>query len=332
MRRLVFLMALLGCGAIAAQDPDHFLATGLLLNPATSGFAPGGRVLLLHQDPWLQSPGTWPNDALAAEWSLRNSRKQVDSWMGLGLIAARAWPGAEGARIASVGLVPAVHLRSGPRSWFSSGLELRWANGQFGEAEGSWASQYTDGAYHAALPSGEAWTASSASWLEARAGLCWTLKQEAESRFRRQRDVLVAGVAVDHPGRLLLHQEGSLPEPAPMRFTAHVLAEWPLAGWENGFLSGECVGQAQGPFRTARLGLFAGKHLLNRAPTSGGPPPVGFKAGVGYRWNDALLASACVDIGQVGIGMAYGWGISGRDAAVAGARSVELLLQLRSVR
>src|SRR5690606_12569864 len=141
------------------------------------------------------------------------------------------------------------------------------------------------------------------------------------SRFRRARDLLVAGFAADHLGRLMLHREGNTLAESPVRGTAFVQAQWPLGSWENSFLAGELAGRWQGPFRSGRIGVFAGKDLLNRTRDPGGPMLVGYKAGVGYRWPGALLASAAIDLGKASFGMAYGWGLARRDAIAGGRRT-----------
>ena len=73
--------------------------------------------------------------------------------------------------------------------------------------------------YDAAISSGEQWNTSNSSWLEARLGISWTLKQRAESPRRRERDILVMGFSADHLGRLLLQENGAPSQLIPMRFT-----------------------------------------------------------------------------------------------------------------
>lgn len=325
------ILACLLVSFMQAQDADLLFAgqVPMLLDPSRTGFDPGGRITLLHQDQWLQMPGAWRTEALATEWSLKNKHKEVHSWMGLGLVAVRDNQLEGAQQLSSAGLVPAVHLRAGRRSFLSTGLEIHWANRAMGLDDGQWGSQYNGQWYDAALPSGEKWAAGSQTSLETRAGLSFTLKQEEESRFRRERNVLVAGISADHIGKLALRREGQPLPDVPVRFTAYTMLELPFPAWDNGFLGGEVRVRLQGPFHTGRINIYTGKHLLNAKRTAGGPPLLGFKAGLGYQYNNAVLVNASMDWGPATFGMAYGWALFGRDVLLAGRRTFELLVQFR---
>lgn len=330
-RAVTFMMAALLAALVQAQDADLFFAgrAPLLLDPSRTGFGPGGRISFIHQDQWMQMPGAWRGEQVTAEWCLRNTRKQVDSWLAAGLVAMRDRQAETGSNRSAIGFLPAIHLRAGERSFLSAGLELRWANGTIGDAGGAWGRQYQDGAYRPELPSGESWATGRRSWLEARAGLSFTLKNEAESRFRRERNILVAGIAADHLGRLMTGEGGAPTEVIPMRLTAHALAELPHEIWANGLFAVELIGQLQGPFRTARLNLYAGKHFSNSVLADHGPAPLGFKAGIGYQLQNALVVNAALDWGRATLGMAYGLSLFNTDRQTSGRRTFELMLQVR---
>jgi len=315
-----------------AQDPDPFFASQIpmRLDPSRTGFLPGGRVSFIHQDAWLQMPGSFSNGSLQAEWSLRNTRKVTSTWLGVGLAATREQQGPDGGSVSSVGIAPAVHVRTGARSYLSSGSTIRWVNSTLGTSTGKWGSQYDGLGYDASLPSGEAWTAGNSSWIEARAGLSWSMKQAPESQRRRQRDILIVGVSADHLGQLMLRENGPSAPNIPMRFTAYVLAEFPHEIWDNGFFAADLIGHSQGPFNTGRINMYAGKHLYNTTPSEGAPLAIGFKAGLGYRLKDALLVNAALDVGPASIGVAYGWSVFNQNSMVAGRRTFELMLQLRA--
>jgi hypothetical protein len=316
----------------AGQDMEAFFAgrAPLVLDPSRGGFDPGGQVSLIHQDQWLQVPGTWRAAHLTAQWSIRNARKQVNAWFGVGLAALNEKHGIPGSHHASAGLMPAVHLRSGRRSFLSAGMELRWTNDRMGEG-GAWGSQYDGLRYDAGLPSGEPGGATDHSWAEARVGVSWTLKRDVESAHRRERNLLVVGMAADHLGRLLLRESGGPPPALPIRATTYILGELPHEIWENGFFSGDLIGHVQGTAFTGRINVYAGKHLDNTMRSEGGPMRLGFKAGLGYRVQDALLVNAALDVGRTTVGLAYGWAVWPHNSLVAGRRSFELLVQLRSI-
>lgn len=319
-------------GLLHGQDSDPFFAgrIPMQLDPSRTGFDPGGRFTLLHQDQWLQLPGAWRAQAFNAEWSLRNTKKQVGSWFSVGLNAGRDQQSAVGSSISSAGLVPAMHLRAGHRSYLSAGMELRWVNGTFNDGAGEWGSQYNGIRYDASTASGEVWNTSNSSWAEARIGLSWTLKKDAESARRRERDLLVVGLAADHVGRIIIQESGAPPPLVPMRYTAYALAELPHEIWDDGFFAGEFIAHVQGPFQTARVNVFAGKQLFNTTRQPGGPMLVGFKAGLGYRLKDALLVNAALDLGRASFGMAYGWSIGNTNTMAAGRRTFEMMLQVRT--
>jgi hypothetical protein len=222
-----------------------------------------------------------------------------------------------------------MHLRAGQRSYLSSGMEVRWVNGAFNDGAGEWGSQYDGIRYDASTTSGEQWNMSNTSWFEARVGLSWTVKQETERQRRRARDLLVVGVSADHLGRMIVHESGAPPPESPMRFTAYILGEAPHEIWDNGYFAGELIGHVQGPFYTARVNIFAGKHLLNTTRRPEGPALLGFKAGLGYRLQDALLVNAAIDVGKATFGVAYGWSVGNPNTMAAGRRTFELMLQLR---
>lgn len=326
---LLVLAGLLGTG-LHAQDALPFFAgrAPLLLDPSRTGFDPGGQLTLMHQDQWLQVPGAWRNEQLAIGWNLRNTKKEVDSWLGLGAVAMQQQGGAANGRLSGMGALAAMHLRAGRRSYLSAGLEVRWNNGRLGEG-GAWGSQYDGLRHDPALASGEDWASSQRAWAEARAGISFTLKQAEESPRRRERDLLVAGLSAGHLGHLVLKESGRYTTPAPLLLTAYVRGEMPIEPWPNGFLAAEITGHVGGAFATGRLDLYAGKHLYNRTRAPGGPALVGFKAGLGCRLHDALIANAALDLGQYTFGLAYGWAAFLPEARAAGRRSVELLVQAR---
>lgn len=332
MNRVALLLLACVTGSLVhAQDAAPFFAgrTPLLLDPSRTGFESGGRISFLHQDQWLQVPGAWRNEQLAGEWCLRNDKKEVNSWFGMGLRVGSEQLGANSGRLSNVGVLTAVHLRAGPKSYLSSGLELRWANGRLGDGSGAWGSQYDGMRYDAAMASGETWSTSNQTWAEARAGISFTVKAEEESPRRRERDLLVVGVSADHLGHLVLKESGTSTAVAPMRFTVYGLGELPLGRWENGFVAADLIGHVQGPFQTGRLNLYVGRHLYNRVRSPGGPMLLGFKAGVGYQWHGAILANAAVDLGSLTIGTAYGWSLFNGDKMASGRQTFELMLQLR---
>jgi len=333
MKRTTALIVLACCvlSMLRAQDADLFFAgrAPLWLDPSRSGFDPGARIAFVHQDQWLQFPGSWQSDMLSGDWCARNSKKQVSSWFGIGLNAMRERQGAVGSTLTSAGLIPAIHLRAGKRSFLSAGIELRWMNGSFGDASGAWGSQYDGLRYDAALPSGEQWNGGNSAWVEAGAGLSFTLKQNAESPRRRERNLLVAGVAANHLGRLLLREGGSPSPEIPIRLTAYALGEVPHLIWDDGFFAAEIIAHYQGPFYTGRFNIYAGKHVLNRTRKQGEPMLVGFKAGLGYRFQDALLVNSALDVGSATVGVAYGWSLFNPNTLAAGRRTFELMLQMR---
>lgn len=333
MNRTSFSVFFLCVASIAsAQDADPFFAGAghVLLDPSRAGFAPGVAGTLIHQDQLAGTPGAWRNDLLSLEWCARNKKRQVDRWLGVGLVAARERQGAAAADFTSIDLAPAFHLRTGERTFLSSGFELGWTTGTYADVTGAWGSQYDGTRYDPSLASGESWAADANSWMEMRAGISWTKKQEAESPRRRERDALVVGVAADHLGRIML-QEGAFAAPAlPMRFTVHSLVEVPHGIWENGYFSGELVAHHQGPFHTGRVGLSTGKHLLNAVRSASGPLLIGFHGGLAYRLMDAVVVNAGLDFGKASFGMAYGWPVLNPDTGAAGRRSFEVVLRIRS--
>lgn len=330
MRAVVAAVLLCLSGVVLAQDNDPFFAgrAQMVLDPSRTGFDPGVRTTLLHNDQWLQLPGMWSSDMLLAEWCGRSKRKASSAWVGVGLAAARERQGVAGSRVATLGVIPAMHLRSGRRSYLAAGMEVRWVNGAYGNEAGQWGSQYDGLRYDASLPSGEAATIGTASWLEARAGVSFAMKRAAESPRRRERDVLVAGLSTDHLGRLRLHDGAALPNGPPIRYTGYLFSELPYAPWDEGFFSAELIVHVQGPFHTGRINVYAGKHLLNRTREENGPMLVGFKAGLGYRLQDALLVNASLDLGKATVGMAYGWSVFEKNGLANGRRTFELMVQV----
>lgn len=332
MKRLAqLLLACTAASLLHAQDAEPFLAgrAPMLLDPSRTGYDPGGRISFLHQDQWLQVPGAWRNEQLLGEYALRNEKKEVNSWTGMGLSVGRDQLGATGAKLSSLGFLTAVHLRAGPRSYLSSGLELRWANGVLGDGPGAWGAQYDGQRYDPSLPSGETWNSDSQSWAEARAGLSFTLKNAQESPRRRERDLLVAGIAADHLGHLVLKESDSGTSTTPIRLSAYAMGELPLERWENGFLAADVIAHVQGPFRTGRINLYAGKHLYNQVRVPGGPMLMGFKAGLGFQWQGSLLLNAAVDLGSFTFATAYGWSLFNANELASGRSSFELMMQMR---
>ena len=330
-RAATFAVGSLFAFLLRAQDGDPWLATcaPMQFDPSRTGWDPGGRVSILHGVQWIGTPARWRSDALLAELCMRNTKRVVGSWFSAGLAADQDRMPSESNRLSSVSISPAVHLRSGKQSYLSVGIGVRWSSGTSGNDQGTWASQYVDGQYSSALPSGEPVEPRSAQWAEVRAGMSWSLKGDGESPRRRTRDRLIAGIAADHLGRTTIREEGPGLGATPVRFTGYVLGELPHPWWENGFFSAEVISHAQGTFSTARASLYLGKHTLNVPRNEGAPAPSGFKVGVGYRLNDALLTSVQVERGAFTFGSAMGWALAGGDGLAKGRRTVEALVQVR---
>lgn len=330
-RRFLFLLLLGPACCAQAQDADPFFAgrVPMVMDPSRVGFAPGGSVSLIHQDQWLQMPGNFRSSFLAAQWCARNNRKPVHSWLGLGTLVDHERQGADGLGGSSITFTPAIHLQAGPRSFLSFGFGLRWSDRTIGDASGAWASQYDGAQYRPERASGETFASGHRSWAESAAGLSFSLKEAKESRFRREPDVLVVGIAADHLGHLVLHEDGSPLAATPMRITAYAMGKLPMEIWENGFLSTELILNWQQPMATGRINVFAGKDLLNEVQSKEGPSALGFKAGLGYRWQDALLVNAALDWGRTTFGVAYGWSLFGKTPLTAGRRTFECVAQVR---
>lgn len=331
MKRLLLFAIFAAPLLLAAQDADPFFAARVqpLLDPSRTGFTPGGSVGLVHQQQWLQMPGAWKHAGVAGALSLKNTKRQVHSWIGIGLRAEQGSQQATSAKYSTLGMAAAAHLRTGSRSFLSAGLGLGQAAMQHGEPAGSWASQYDGTRYNPSAPSGESWPASNRSALEASAGFSFTLKQEVESALRKERDRFTAGVAATHLASMPLAEQGARLEPPPLRLTAYVLGELPFPGWDNGFFAADLIGHWQGPFATGRINAWIGKHLNNSVRTADRQMLLGFRGGLGYRLRDALLVSASAELNSLTFGMAYGWSVLGGDQLAAGRRTAEVMLELR---
>lgn len=332
MNRFV-LGLLIGCPLVLpvhAQDPELLMSGRVLpvFDPSRTGFAPGVQLAMVHTSRRADLPKAWNADAFLAEWCARNPHKVTRSWLGFGLLVKRDVQPAPGSRIISPGIQVATHLRTGERSFLSAGIGAHWVDRMTTAPDGAWASQYMNGLYDPSIASGEVTGTFRSQVVEGSAGLSWTLKQEEESALRRERELLVVGVSLDHLGQLVLRNEGDQPETRPWRTMAYVQGELPMP-WNNGYLSGEVIGLLQGPFHSFRVNAYVGRHLLNSIRREGGPLPLGYRAGIGYRYRDGLLLSALLDLQRLSFGLAYELPAFRSVDLPTGMRSVEVIAQLR---
>jgi len=314
-----------------AQDVDPFFAMHFqtMLDPSRAGSDQAFSCAFMHRDQWSGLDGPYRTNGLVLEHAIGMGSGPRKAWLGLGATFTDDRMGGRLFRNQQLGFAPSVHLPVSKRDHLSFGLGFTLDQFTSGVLTGSWAGQYDGMRFIAGAPSGESFDRIEQFTTGFCTGVSFTRMTEPDLLHQEERPAWVIGIAVAHLAPNTLQQAPLELYASTARYTAYVLKSIPLSIWPQGTLQAEMVAHAQGPHTTARINLTLGREVFRAQRISETSATTGFRIGVGYRYQDALLVNAAFERLGVKVGFAYGWSIGRADRAINGPRTSEIFIGLK---
>lgn len=316
LQTIIFL--LLTC-TLFGQDYHYSqqYAVPMLLNPALTGYTTcEGRIAAQYRNQWASVSDAFQTTSATYEHKTLDDNPNINGFAGVGLSLFNDQSGGGYLRQTSATLSAAYHFYLSDDNQFVS------LGGQFGVGQQAvrgpflYDSQFDGSSFTYALPSGEAALSANKMYFDGAVGIAYTVANSAM--------VLNLGASIFHlsePDVSLVDGETSL---LPRRVALHGNIEFPVS--QDISIIGRMTHQRQGNFRLSNTGGFIKMNL------SAGRQPV-FRTndsflyvGAMYRWNDAAVAMAKLQFGQVGLGLSYDFTTSEFTAASKAQGGFELAL------
>jgi type IX secretion system PorP/SprF family membrane protein len=301
--------------SVFAQDYHYSqqYAVPMLLNPSMTGYTNcAGRLAAQYRNQWAAVSEAFQTTSIAYEHTLLKNNENSNGFAGVGLALFNDMAGLGNLRQTSATASTAYHFYLGGSNnhFFSVGGQFTVGQ-QSVNAQFSYDAQFTGTGFSFALPSGEAALDANRIYLDVAAGLSYTLNTDYFS-------VNMGGAVFHIPEPDVSLNEGVVSQ-LPRRFAFHTNMEFPLGNQFTSNLSfiGRLVYQRQGNFNLTNLGGFLKintEAFGNPAVFSSGGENFIY-VGAMYRWQDAAVAMAKLQLGKIGVGVSYDFNTSTLMAA-----------------
>ena len=313
-----------------SQDPDLFFATraASLIDPSRTGAASGTQLSFIDRTQWQRLDRPFRTQLLALEHGSRG-RSEHSLRPGFGLFLLNDKAGPLGYRRTAIAPRSAIHLPVSANGTLSFGMSAELDQWILGDVQGQWASQYDGGQYDPGIAAGENFQAGTMTTLGLGTGLSYSAMTEAGPQKRSRTPWLVIGASAARLAQIQLGSSANGLAMPTVRYSAHAAVSAPVASrlFERIFF--ESVYHRMEPHTTLRVNLAVGNPPFQGARISDRTRSVGYRFGIGYRYRDAILVNASLELLGLSVGLAYGWAPYTEDRLVAGARTAELFLQYR---
>lgn len=312
--------------SLFAQDYHYSqqYAVPMLLNPSMTGYTNcTGRFSAQYRNQWAAVSEAFQTTSAAYEHTLLKNNANSSGFAGVGLALFNDMAGLGDLRQTSATVSGAYHkyLGGDNNHFISAGAQFTVGQ-QAVSGRYSYDAQFTGTGFSFALPSGEAALAANRTYFDVAAGFSYTMNKDymkvniggAFFHIPEPDVSLNEGVASQMPRRAVLH--GNLEFPLGNQYTS------------NTSLIGRFVYQRQGNFNLTNLGAF----LKINTEAFGNPSVYSNAAenfiyiGAMYRWQDAAVAMAKLQLGKVGVGLSYDFNTSSLMAASRSQGGFEIAL------
>ena len=304
-------------GSAFSQDLhfSQYNENPLLLNPALTGANNVMRASVIYKDQWRSV--TVPYKTFGASFDMKfkaSSWDKVDQFKtrtfkksfnrlsgGLSFYSDKAGDGNMGTNLANLSF--ATFIKGGEHSSFSLGLQGGVVQKSIDYSKLIFSNQYNGSGYDQTLASGENGSRSFV-YADFAAGLLWNYAKEESSIGENNQIKADAGFAMFHINQ---PKQKFLVGTNEKLFSKYVVHGKLLMGipHSNVGLMPSVIFQSQGSQREIIGGLMVKYYLKDDSKYTGFIKRSSVGLGVNYRYNDAVIVSALIEMGQYAIGFSY---------------------------
>lgn len=288
-----------------------------LVNPALTGSAYVMRASLIYKDQWRSV--TVPYKTYGASYEMKfkaSSWDRVDPFKtrtfkksfnklsgGLSFYSDKAGDGNMGTN--QVNLSLATFIKSGEYSAVSLGLQGGMVQKTIDYTKLIFSNQYNGSTgYDQAIPNGEQYGAQNFTYADFAAGAMWMYSREEKSIGENNQLKVDAGVGMFHINK---PKQKFLVGTAEKLFSKYVVHGRALIGipHSNVGIAPSFICQIQGPTKEIIAGAMVKYYLKNDSKYTGYIKRSSIGLGASYRYKDAVIVAALLEVGQYAIGFSY---------------------------
>lgn len=316
---LYFLAGILIAGTLPAQDL-HFSMyqnTPLYYNPSSAGAFPGEhRATINHKNQWKAIDVNYQHNYLSYEKNL--FMKQNGNHLGVGVMVLNDRSGTGLLNQNYAALSTAYHINVAKNNFLSAGIQVGFGQRSLNYSNLSWDNQFSDNFFNTDLPSGEN-VNTTKSFADVGAGVQWNALLAEKYNV----NVGIAGFHLNSPGVSFMNdaREKLLPKYV---FHSQALIPLPLS---NTSIKPSIMYSMQGGHKEFIAGTFIRYELREASKYTGFIKGTAVYIGTHYRYKDALVFSAGVEMGPFQFGVSYDVNTSGFKNATKGRGGFEFNLK-----
>lgn len=308
------------CSLVHAQD-IHFSQVNhspLTLNPGLAGANYDMQALVNYRSQWNSVSSPFQTIACSFDFRLNPNKRRKKAHFAMGLNFFNDKVGTTNLVTNNANLTFATHVLLSKNSTLGAGISVGWLQRSIVSQNGMWDSQYNGMHYDPTISSGEIFTNTNFSVLDAAAGLVYTYASTESFMSRNNSKILNVGFSAFHlsrPNYSFISIEG---EKMNMRFSAFVNGSF---GIKNSKLLVEpaIYFHNQGKFRELVYGTYGRLILQGASKATGFVKKTSIALGLFCRNQDALITKFHFEWNGVGLGLSYDLNIS-KLAQVSRAR------------
>ena len=287
-----------------------------LVNPALTGSTYVMRASVIYKDQWRSVTVPYKTYGASYEMKFRASNwDRVDPFKtktfkksfnklsgGLSFYSDKAGDGNMGTN--QINLSFATFIKSGEYSAVSLGLQGGLVQKTVDYTKFIFSNQYNGTGYDQALPNGEQYGAQSFSYADFSAGALWMYSREEKSIGENNQLKADAGVGVFHINK---PTQKFLVGTSEKLFSKYVVHGRALIGipHSNVGLAPSFICQVQGPTKEIIGGMMVKYYLKDDSKYTGNIRRSSIGFGASYRYKDAIIVAALIEMGQYAVGFSY---------------------------
>jgi type IX secretion system PorP/SprF family membrane protein len=320
MKKNIYLIAVMlisGAGAVA-QDLhfSQYYENPSLVNPALTGSQYVMRASVIYKDQWRSVTVPYKTYGASYEMKFRASNwDRVDPFKtktfkksfnklsgGLSFYSDKAGDGNMGTN--QINLSLATFIKAGEYSAVSVGLQGGLVQKKVDYTKFVFSNQYNGTGYDQALPNGEQYGSQSFSYPDFSAGFLWMYSKEEKAIGDNNQIKIDAGAAMFHINK---PSQKFLVGTNEKLFSKYVIHGRAVIGipHSNVGIAPSFICQVQGPTKEIIGGLMIKYYLKDDSKYTGYVKRSSIGFGASYRYKDAVMVSALVEVGQYAVGFSY---------------------------
>lgn len=298
----------------------------LTLNPALAGANYNLQANVNYRTQWNSVGAPFQTIAASTDMRLNDNNRNKSGYLAAGLSAFHDQAGEERITTSNLNLSIAYHLKLNQNSTIGLGIYGGFGQRVLNPNGGLWGNQYNGMNYDHTIVSGEQFNNMSFSIFDAGAGCVYSFRK-SESRMRSNNGTKVnLGIAVYHINQPNFSFINDGEENLQMRYSGFLNASIGIGSTTASIDPGLYI-QFQGPAMEVMIGADY-KVLVNEGSKfTGNLKQSSVAIGLFHRYQDALIARALFNYGNLGTGLSYDFNVSRLSNASKGRGGTEVFLR-----